>query len=142
MNKDGEKIFCDEQTRRKDFFAFRFSFFAFRFSALELALRDADVAPATAEKGRALKRKAPGAPPAKKTRINFQPIGPDAAWHPKRGAPHGNRNALRAGFYTHAFIAFRRDARCLILGARAAIAACKAEQAERRARLEQSGPPA
>ncbi len=31
----------------------------------------------------------------------IKPLCPDAAWHPKRGAPLGNRNALKSGRHTN-----------------------------------------
>jgi hypothetical protein len=71
-------------------------------------------------------------------RINFQPIGPDAAWHPTRGAPKGNRNALRAGAYSAEFLAFKTRCRTLIAGANALLAQIRAERRPAPSRLADS----
>jgi hypothetical protein len=73
-----------------------------------------------------MKRKK-GAPP-KKIENNFQPIAPERAWHPRRGAPLGNRNAQTTGAHERDIQAMRRYARLLIRGSHAALAAFYAER--------------
>jgi hypothetical protein len=81
------------------------------------------------------KPKARGGPPSQNFANNFQPIAPEQAWHPRRGAPPGNRNAQTHGVRAREMEAMRKYARDLIRASNAALAAFHAERKRRLAEL-------
>jgi hypothetical protein len=80
------------------------------------------------------KRQGAGGYPAK-PRNNFQPIAPERAWHPKVGAPAGNRNAQTHGGNSKELRAVKARARAAIRHANALIAAVRAARKRRLADL-------
>ena len=72
-------------------------------------------------------------------RNNFQPIPLEAAWHPRCGAPKGNRNAWAHGAYGREIEDLKKRARKLVREANATLALLR-EQRKAEA-LAQRNPP-
>ena len=59
-------------------------------------------------------------------------LRPEEAWHPKLGAPQGNRNALKSGRYTADKQALRRQLAAFVRNALTVAAMSDARVGERR----------
>ena len=76
--------------------------------------------------------------PLKNFGNNFQPIPPEAAWHPRCGAPRGNTNAFKTGVYGREIEDLCRRARDLIRASHEALAEFHAARRAAEARLAES----
>ena len=56
----------------------------------------------------------------------FKRLRPEDVWHPKCGAPRGNRNALKHGRRTGTMKALNKRAAAVKRGTRAALKVCRA----------------